>query len=163
MTGWTKLSETKPCPKCEKILPLSAFNKCKRRGLQSWCRECKAEYHKEALSDPNGRRWRQRRLRVMRQAAEKGGFPCDLTHETLPYVPEACPCCGTALQVGRNGGLHNSPSYDRLCPELGYTEGNVVVLCVECNAIKNAAGPERILQVGRWLQGVLAMEDQPGG
>lgn len=49
----TNLFETKPCSTCARELPLLAFglNKCKRDGLQGYCRECAQE---------SQRRWKER-------------------------------------------------------------------------------------------------------
>ncbi|KKK52272.1 hypothetical protein LCGC14_3106590 [marine sediment metagenome] len=41
--------ETKICPKCERELPVEAFNKCRstKDGLQGSCRECYREYQQK--------------------------------------------------------------------------------------------------------------------
>lgn len=41
------MEKTKICKKCGKELPLECFgkNKCKKDGLQSWCKECFKQYY----------------------------------------------------------------------------------------------------------------------
>jgi ribosomal protein L9 len=45
-----------------------------------------------------------------------------------------------------------SASLDRLNPSLGYIEGNVVVISMKANAIKNAYGAQDIARVAEWLE-----------
>ena len=46
--------ETKCCPKCKGILPVSDFAKNSQRvsGLQDYCRKCTTDYHKKYLALP---------------------------------------------------------------------------------------------------------------
>lgn len=42
--------ETKKCPRCGRVLPISEFNKRAKSpdGLQAYCRECKREIYQES-------------------------------------------------------------------------------------------------------------------
>lgn len=58
-------------------------------------------------------------------------------------IPETCPMLGIKLEFGfdKQGGNFNSPSLDRIIPELGYTKGNVMVISKRANMIKTMVFP----------------------
>lgn len=57
-----------------------------------------------------------------------------------------CPFCFTKMEIGHNN-IRNSPSVDRLIPELGYVPGNVMVICFRCNSIKSDASVAEVEKV----------------
>ncbi len=67
------------CSKCKRLLPLKAFNKCKRNksGLQDHCKECKSkhakEYYKKTKEKQNliGKIWRANNKEKVRQKINK--------------------------------------------------------------------------------------------
>jgi hypothetical protein len=67
------------------------------------------------------------------------------------HIPESCPALGIPLVPGE--GLQNdaSPSLDRLRPELGYTPGNVAVISLAANRIKQDASSAQVLAVADWM------------
>lgn len=76
------MEQTKICPRCGRALPLSAFNKNKaaKDGLQTYCRECKAETQRAY----------QARVRIKKAFAE----PLPKAFEELlppPAIPDATP------------------------------------------------------------------------
>jgi hypothetical protein len=75
-------------------------------------------------------------------------FALDVTHIKIPLV---CPVLGIVLVRGRGKcGSPNSPSLDRIVPELGYVPGNVIVVSWEANRIKNKYGPLELLRVAKY-------------
>lgn len=88
------------------------------------------------------RRWsaaniERRLLQSVRTRARRSGRPCNLT--TPLSIPGHCECCEREIVsgVGKGGASESSPSYDCLDASLGYVEGNVRVICLRCNRIKN--------------------------
>lgn len=74
-------------------------------------------------------------LSAIRSRAKKKGIPFDLVEADL-VVPTHCPVLGIPL-VPRSGSFcDNSPSVDRLIPELGYVKGNCRVISYRANRIK---------------------------
>lgn len=64
------------------------------------------------------------------------GLPFNLKPEDFE-MPTICPVLGIPLVLGQ-GKLHdNSPTLDRIIPELGYVKGNVKVISYKANRIKN--------------------------
>lgn len=70
------------------------------------------------------------------------------------HVPRFCPALGIPLY--RAGGAAaqgpNSPTLDRVTPELGYVRGNVRVISSRANQIKSDATPEELLRVACYFQ-----------
>ena len=61
-------------------------------------------------------------------------------------VPDVCPVLGIPIQKnhGHQGYFDDSPSVDRIIPELGYTKGNVRVISNRANLLKNNAKIEEL-------------------
>lgn len=101
--------------------------------------------------------------RIKRQSEAKK-IPFNLTPEYLMDIypeDEKCPVLGIEMIWGDKsasfrGPRMNSPSLDRLIPELGYVIGNVNWISMRANYIKQDASPEEILRVADWLQTQLA-------
>ena len=51
--------------------------------------------------------------------------------------------------------MDNSPTIDRIVPELGYVKGNVVVVSAKANRIKNDATITEILSVYNYYSSLL--------
>jgi hypothetical protein len=52
-------------------------------------------------------------------------------------IPETCPVLGMPLVFGRLTRNDNSPSLDRIDNTKGYVKGNVVVISMRANRLKN--------------------------
>ena len=50
-------------------------------------------------------------------------------------IPDKCPVLG--IHILTSGHKNNSPSMDKIIPELGYTKGNVRIVSWRANWIKN--------------------------
>ena len=79
-------------------------------------------------------------------------IPFDLTAEYLSSIWTArCPALGVDLVRGDRNNPHNA-SLDRIKPELGYTQGNVVWVSSLANRIKQEADSATIRKVADWLE-----------
>ena len=90
----------------------------------------------------------------IRARAKAAGVPFDLTVSDLP-IPDACPVLGVALDHsyhGAKGPRQNSPSVDRIVPELGYVSGNVRVMSHRANTLLNNASLEEMEKVLTFLR-----------
>ncbi len=56
-------------------------------------------------------------------------------------IPTHCPILGIPIfqMTGNKGGGANSPSLDRIEPELGYVPGNTIVISNRANRLKSDA------------------------
>lgn len=68
-------------------------------------------------------------------------------------LPEVCPVLGIKLKYDNKRGYRpDSPSIDRIIPELGYVKGNVAIISFRANMIKSDAGVEELQKVLKWMQ-----------
>lgn len=87
-----------------------------------------------------------------RTRAKKIGVVFTITRDDI-VLPEFCPVLGIKLEWGigqRASANRNSPSVDRIIPELGYVPGNVLVISNRANFLKNDAEPEELLLVAEY-------------
>jgi len=97
-------------------------------------------------------------LNSARQRAHKNNIPFDLEPDDI-FVPEYCPVFPEIkLKVNKVTG-DDSPSIDRLIPELGYIRGNVQIISHKANSIKSKFyDPDDFLQVAIWLEKELKLQ-----
>jgi hypothetical protein len=95
--------------------------------------------------------------------ATKLGVPFEITPKDIRAVwPENNVCPVLRIQMEHNFDKQNgccsklSPTLDRIKPELGYVKGNIVVMSLRANQIKNdETDPQVLHQVADWLEGVI--------
>lgn len=89
-------------------------------------------------------------LRIVKSSAKRKGLPFNLTIEDIT-VPKVCPILGIELfKDGTKGD--NTPSVDRIKPELGYVKSNIIIVSLLANKIKTNATAEQILAVGEFYK-----------
>ena len=84
-------------------------------------------------------------LTRIKTRAKKKGLPFDITPEDI-YTPEVCPYLGIPLFAAKGAATDNSPSLDRIKPELGYVKGNIEVISHLANRMKNKASIEQMVK-----------------
>jgi hypothetical protein len=93
-----------------------------------------------------------------KRRAKRTNTHFELTTEYLNGIYPAdglCPVFKTPLVWGGEGDdRNNSPSLDRIVPELGYVEGNVVWISNRANILKRDATWEELQRVAKWLKSV---------
>lgn len=84
--------------------------------------------------------------------AKRYGVPFTITADDI-VIPTHCPVLGIPLEPGweKGSGYDNSPSLDRIIPDLGYVSGNVAVISFRANSIKRNATAEELTLVGQWV------------
>ena len=100
-----------------------------------------------------------RLLQDARRRARKAGLPCNLTIEDVS-IPAMCPVLN--IPILRPGGktCNNSPSVDRIIPELGYVRGNVQVISYMANAMKRNATIDQLLTFANWVLTMFTTQQQ---
>jgi len=147
--------QIKKCSVCKLIVPLSMFYRetKSKDGHQSKCISCSKQYRK----DHPIQQQTVRMLSNARSRAKKFNVPLSIT---LDYVRSLvgkntsfvshCPVLGLSLewsaqrQEGKNTTLPNSPTLDRIVPELGYVENNVRIISHRANMLKNNASLQEL-------------------
>ena len=67
-------------------------------------------------------------------------------------IPEFCPVFGIKLERARGKTAKpNSPSIDKIIPELGYVKGNVQIISYKANCMKSNATREELLKFAKWI------------
>jgi hypothetical protein len=146
MISGVLLEQEKKCSRCAEVLPFTDFAKDaqKPHGLRSACKKCELGRHSEYYS--RSRVTMDGILRSMladaKKRARKKGVPFSLTLEHLySLVVHRCPITlspidWTKAEVVKGPG-DNSPSLDKIVPELGYVEGNCAIISFRGNLIKS--------------------------
>ncbi len=75
-----------------------------------------------------------------RQRSKQIGIPFDLKIEDI-IVPEYCPLLNVKLEFG----TRYSPSIDRIDNSKGYVKGNVQVISMQANRMKNDATEQELI------------------
>lgn len=98
--------------------------------------------------------WPWRQVVLKRSTCKRDGIPFDLDEFDI-QIPDVCPVLGIPLQINTQGhNKDNSPSIDKIKPELGYVKGNVAVISLKANRIKNNATAEELKKVYDWLTNI---------
>lgn len=84
----------------------------------------------------------------IRKQAKKKGLVFNLELADIIF-PEYCPVLGIKLERGRSD---NSYSVDRIKNELGYIKGNILIVSLLANRIKNSSTPDEIIKVGEFYK-----------
>lgn len=92
-----------------------------------------------------------------KRRAKSKGIPFDIS-VTDVVIPDTCPLLGIPIVRDLGYVSHNTPSIDRIKPELGYVLGNIIVISHRANRIKNDASPEEILLVSKNLSQILSKD-----
>lgn len=123
-------------------------NKDKLKELNKKWREENKEYLKKYYEENSNIRI----LYSLKKRAKAKGLEFNLTHEDVVY-PDVCPVLQIPLQrnIGGKKSTANSPSVDKIRPELGYVKGNVQVISQKANAMKHNATPEELRMFAKWV------------
>lgn len=92
-------------------------------------------------------------VRSARRRALLKGIPFDIDYTDI-HIPEYCPLLGIKLNkhIGEGVGFDDSPSLDKIVPELGYVKGNVWIISDRANRIKSDASLEELQLLVRNLE-----------
>ena len=126
------------------------------RYVHGGCLMCKKDRARKHASKDTAWAWASSVARQAKMRANRAEPPIphniDAKH-VYALLSDKCPVFGTKFMFyGNKKSVPESPSIDRLDPKLGYVPGNVVIISMKANRIKNAYGSEEILKVGRWLK-----------
>lgn len=129
----------------------------KKKLIGGSCSKCHAVATAAFISTPS---WRfGRMINPAKQRAHKRNVPFSLTVADIKAVwpvDDCCPVFHTPFGYNRKGGFATSPSLDCIRPEKGYIVGNIAVISLRANRIKqNETDPAAIKAVAEWLTSVL--------
>lgn len=85
--------------------------------------------------------------------AAQRGVDFNLSFEyILNLTPDSCPVFGTKFIFIGQKTCPESATVDRVDPKKGYVEGNIAIISMKANMIKNAYKSEDIFKVANWLK-----------
>lgn len=82
-------------------------------------------------------------LYMAKKRAKVKGIDFNITKEDL-LVPEICPILEIPIKFGDKSCYFNSPTLDRIDVTKGYVKGNVRIISMLANSMKNAATIEQL-------------------
>lgn len=115
----------------------------------------KASASKRASERDRSKRSMRRAVNDSRARAKLAGIPHAISILDVA-VPETCPVLGVPLEFSTGKKAHNSPSIDRMRPELGYVAGNVRVISHRANVLKNNGSLDEMRRVVQDLERIHA-------
>ena len=138
-TGF-RYASSRECVECSRLRGIiySAKNKEHLDGVRKQWRENNKDYLNNWYKKWHAKNPVRKLFYHARANAKKMGLPFDLAITDI-MIPDMCPVLGIELHRGTRGRCANSPSLDRVIPNLGYTKANVVVVSWKANRIKNDA------------------------
>ena len=119
------------------------------------CCECRKKTKRAHYVKNPKRKWSESVVAGAKYRMKKVGrkHECTITAQYIRSItPDVCPIFGTKFVFKGRKVCSESATLDRLVPELGYVPGNIAVISMKANQIKNAYGSEDILKVGKWLK-----------
>lgn len=172
---------SKKCSKCKVEKPLGEFykNRASKDGCRADCKKCmnlirdnwaklnkdklqqfsKAYRKREDIKEKrniNQKVWRENNLnwelwyKARRRSTEQS-LPFDITPADV-IIPTHCPVLGIELFTSKQKIGDNSPTVDKIFPELGYIKTNIIVISAKANRIKNNGTIDDIEKVYNWYR-----------
>lgn len=109
------------------------------------------------VDHPRVKDWVCKAFSNARARARKQGVPFNITKDHLRALwTGSCPALGCDLSPGGGRITDDSPSLDRIMPDLGYVPGNLAILSNAANRMKSRSTPDELELVSRWLRKVLS-------
>lgn len=88
---------------------------------------------------------------IAKARAKKQNIPFSITIDDI-VIPEICPILKIKLKSSTKSPTSNSPSLDKIIPELGYVKGNIQVISHKANAMKTNASISELLLFSEWVR-----------
>lgn len=130
----------------------------KQRGDANPLRARMKALHGAKWIDPK-HPWYRRSHGIWRRCKSEGfDFGFESVNECAAYLisisPERCPVFGFPLKSGKGAYRFNAPSADRIDPSKGYVRGNIQVISMKANTMKQNASTEELRQFALWVLGL---------
>ena len=90
-------------------------------------------------------------FRRKRQNAKSTKWGWDLTFNDIEWIT-VCPILGIDIDWFADSHAPNSPSYDRTNPKLGYIKGNVRLMSLRANRIKNDGTADEHIKIAEYMK-----------
>jgi hypothetical protein len=163
------------CTTCKAFKPINEFYVRPERpnGVTSGCIQChnniqkkpenieKKKIRNKTIAYKTRRNLHQREnrkkdpatsmIRLAKARAKRQNLPFDLSKEDI-HIPDICPVLGIPLVAQYVHNSDNSPSLDKIIPELGYVKGNICVISHRANRIKYNATISELEAIASYMK-----------
>ena len=127
---------------------IQVAKKYRSRARKFCCHKCSTDF-KSSLTTERDKLFRRKATEIWHNAkkrAKNKGLFFTLEKDFITDFPIYCPVLGIRLNWESGTGYDNSPSLDRINPNLGYTKDNVRIISHRANRLKcNASSNEMFL------------------
>jgi len=151
----TGVKHTKVCRVCKEEKQLTKDFFYFRPDTETWrnqCRVCQKEYWDSRRKTIGSVDHLRILLRDAKCRAKKRNIKFTLTKEDLKeLITNTCPILDMELVIGMEN-WYDSPSLDRIDNTEGYEKGNVIMVSLMANSIKNQATPDQIQKVATFYK-----------
>lgn len=113
-----------------------------------------ARKNKKWIDENSKQHWILRAVSRAKKRAKLSGVPFNITAADVENViGNFCPIFGTEFKfIGNITSKHDSPSLDRIDCAQGYVIGNIEIISMKANVIKQNATSCEIFKVAEWLK-----------
>lgn len=148
--------QVKKCEQCGKEFEtkfskhqLYCSRRCRYAAFYYKHKEVKQQYKIQLkLKNPNLYLYR-----AVKAQAKMDNIPFNL-EESDVIIPDICPVLGIPIKIhtGRGGYFPDSPTIDRIIPELGYIKGNIKIISFRANLLKTNATLEKLKAIVKYIE-----------
>lgn len=133
----------------ERSETLAAWKDRNREKMNAYLRE----YRKgEAFQSLPSSSLTAQLIKRAKARAKIKGVPCTITSEDIT-IPEVCPVFKVPMYKGEGRAHDFSPSIDEVVPGLGYVPGNIQIISLKANMMKQNSTPEQLREFAQWILG----------
>ena len=111
-------------------------------------------HRQEYMRNHRENNWNKYLLYAARKRDKTLSLPFDIDHSDI-IIPELCPILHIPIFKGSGKLCDNSPSIDKIDPNLGYVKGNVRVISFKANKYKSDMTRETIQALLDYVNGVI--------
>ncbi len=163
----------KKCSKCEKNKSLEEFYNysSSKDGKTHHCKECMSKYRKsvkeksrlymknmrknnnEKVKETRRKSWRnldprKKLLQQSKNRAKRKNILHNIDIEDIT-IPKICPVLKVPFIIGTKGNYQYTHSIDRIDNSKGYVKGNIQVMTMKANNMKNSASKKELIMFAK--------------
>ena len=123
-----------------------------KQGRRKQCLKCMNKTHGLTVGRSKTREYYI--FHNAKRRAKQLNIPFDITLDDI-VIPDKCPLLGTPFVFDSSVMVDASPSLDKLIPSKGYVRGNILVISMRANRIKQDASVDELMLLTDNLHNIL--------
>ena len=141
------------CKTCQQIQSKS-WNQSHPEYYRQWTKD-----NQEWIKNNYKRDYRENYIKWLvkgaKSRAKRKGIPFNLRVCDI-LIPTHCPVLGIELKANKGHPSYNSPSIDRIIPELGYIQDNIIIVSFKANLMKSDSTIDELEKVYQFYKNLLS-------